>query len=104
MPQARGRGAPEFFFFTNEIARWAQVGKGSLTRELERLQRAAPQTQTLALDACGHSPHRDQPDALTTALVSVMPADTLSPPPTVMTGVSLVPAIVTVTICDALPS
>ena len=36
--------------------------------QLERLQRAAPQTQTLALDACGHSPHRDQPDALTTAM------------------------------------
>jgi len=36
--------------------------------QLERLQHAASQTQTLALDACGHSPHRDQPDALTTAV------------------------------------
>jgi pimeloyl-ACP methyl ester carboxylesterase len=36
--------------------------------QLERLQQAAPQTRTLALEACGHSPHRDQPDALTTAV------------------------------------
>ncbi|WP_339528044.1 nucleotidyltransferase domain-containing protein [Pseudomonas mucidolens] len=33
-------GKPEQSFFTNEIARWAQVGKGSLTRELERLHLA----------------------------------------------------------------
>src|SRR5471032_2192579 len=33
-------GKPDQSFFTNEIARWAQVGKGSLTRELERLQLA----------------------------------------------------------------
>lgn len=36
--------------------------------QLERLQQAAPQTRTLALDHCGHSPHRDQPEALTTAV------------------------------------
>lgn len=31
-------GKPDQSFYTNEIARWAQVGKGSLMRELERLQ------------------------------------------------------------------
>ncbi|UZE23462.1 nucleotidyltransferase domain-containing protein [Pseudomonas sp. B21-056] len=30
-------GKPDQSFYTNEIARWAQVGKGSLMRELERL-------------------------------------------------------------------
>ncbi|GAB2181888.1 hypothetical protein DLREEDagrD3_21110 [Denitratisoma sp. agr-D3] len=34
-------GKPDRSFYTNEIARWAQVGKGSLTRELDRLQRAS---------------------------------------------------------------
>jgi hypothetical protein len=33
-------GQPDQSFFANEIARWAQVGKGSLMRELERLQSA----------------------------------------------------------------
>ncbi|WP_460120060.1 transcriptional regulator [Pseudomonas sp. S2_C03] len=33
-------GKPERSFYTNEIARWAQMGKGSLVRELDRLQRA----------------------------------------------------------------
>ncbi|MGC5699491.1 nucleotidyltransferase domain-containing protein [Pseudomonas sp. NFXW11] len=33
-------GKPEQSFYTNEIARWAQVGKGSLLRELERMQGA----------------------------------------------------------------
>ncbi|MDB5979206.1 MAG: transcriptional regulator [Pseudomonas sp.] len=33
-------GKPAESFFTNEIVRWAQVGKGSLVRELERLQSA----------------------------------------------------------------
>jgi len=33
-------GKPDQSFFTNEIIRWAQVGKGSLTRELERLHLA----------------------------------------------------------------
>ena len=31
---------PDRSFYANEIARWAQVGKGSLMRELDRLQRA----------------------------------------------------------------
>lgn len=30
-------GKPDKSFYANEIARWAQVGKGSLMRELERL-------------------------------------------------------------------
>ena len=33
-------GKPDQSFYVNEIARWAKVGKGSLMRELERLQRA----------------------------------------------------------------
>ena len=33
-------GNPQRSFYTNEIARHASVGKGSLSRELERLQRA----------------------------------------------------------------
>lgn len=33
-------GKPDESFFTNEIVRWAQIGKGSLVRELERLQSA----------------------------------------------------------------
>lgn len=33
-------GKPDRSFYINEIARWAQMGKGSLVRELDRLQRA----------------------------------------------------------------
>ena len=33
-------GKPDQSFYANEIARWAQVGKGSLMRELERLHRS----------------------------------------------------------------
>jgi len=33
-------GKPDQSFYANEIARWAQVGKGSLMRELERLHNA----------------------------------------------------------------
>lgn len=33
-------GRPDKSFYTNEISRWAQVGKGSLVRELERLHGA----------------------------------------------------------------
>ncbi len=33
-------GKPDRTFYANEIARWAQVGKGSLMRELDRLQKS----------------------------------------------------------------
>lgn len=33
--------------------------------QLQAIARAAPQTRMQVLSACGHSPHRDQPDALT---------------------------------------
>lgn len=33
-------GKPDQSFFTNEIARWSNVGKGSLVRELERMRQA----------------------------------------------------------------
>lgn len=36
--------------------------------QLEELHRAVPHAQLCALPACGHSPHRDQPDALTAAV------------------------------------
>lgn len=39
-------GKPDRSFYANEIARWAQVGKGSLMRELDRLQRAGILTMT----------------------------------------------------------
>ena len=39
-------GKPDQSFFANEIARWAQVGKGSLMRELDRLHHAGVLTQS----------------------------------------------------------
>jgi predicted nucleotidyltransferase len=39
-------GKPDRSFYANEIARWAQVGKGSLMRELGRLQRAGVLTMS----------------------------------------------------------
>lgn len=36
--------------------------------QIERIAHGAPQTQLLKLAACGHSPHRDQPDALIDAV------------------------------------
>lgn len=38
-------GKPDRSFYANEIARWAQVGKGSLMRELDRLHQAGILTQ-----------------------------------------------------------
>jgi pimeloyl-ACP methyl ester carboxylesterase len=35
--------------------------------QIRGIQRLAPHTQLLELPACGHSPHRDQPEALITA-------------------------------------
>ncbi|WP_077048446.1 transcriptional regulator [Pseudomonas sp. KK4] len=39
-------GKPDQSFYANQISRWAQVGKGSLMRELDRLQRAGVLTMT----------------------------------------------------------
>jgi pimeloyl-ACP methyl ester carboxylesterase len=36
--------------------------------QIRGIARRVPQTQLLALDDCGHSPHRDQPDALIEAV------------------------------------
>ena len=36
--------------------------------QIRGIARAAPQTQLLELPACGHSPHRDQPEALIAAV------------------------------------
>ncbi len=46
-------GKPDQSFYANEIARWAQVGKGSLMRELDRLQRAG----VLTLSHKGNQTH-----------------------------------------------
>ncbi|MHC8323481.1 transcriptional regulator [Pseudomonas sp. GB2N2] len=46
-------GKPDRSFYANEIARWAQVGKGSLMRELDRLQRAG----VLTLSRQGNQTH-----------------------------------------------
>ena len=46
-------GKPDQSFYANEIARWAQVGKGSLMRELDRLQRAG----VLTLNRQGNQTH-----------------------------------------------
>ncbi|MCU0941078.1 MAG: alpha/beta hydrolase [Hydrogenophaga sp.] len=42
---------------------------GSLA-QLHRIQQAAPHAECLALPDCGHSPHRDQPHALTDRVAS----------------------------------
>lgn len=39
-------GKPDQSFYVNEIARWAQVGKGSLMRELDRLHRSGVLTMS----------------------------------------------------------
>ncbi len=36
--------------------------------QIRGIARAAPQTELLELPACGHSPHRDQPEALIAAV------------------------------------
>lgn len=46
-------GKPDQSFYANEIARWARVGKGSLMRELDRLQRAG----VLTLHRRGNQTH-----------------------------------------------
>ena len=40
--------------------------------QLRQLAQAVPHAQTLALADCGHSPHRDQPDALTRAITAFL--------------------------------
>jgi len=37
--------------------------------QIERIARLVPDTELIELTACGHSPHRDQPDAVTAAAV-----------------------------------
>lgn len=46
-------GKPDQSFYANEIARWAQVGKGSLMRELDRLHQAG----VLTLKRQGNQTH-----------------------------------------------
>mgnify|MGYP006165856831 CR=1 FL=1 len=42
--------------------------------QLAAISRAAPHARQLVLDDCGHSPHRDQPDALTAAIAPFLAA------------------------------
>lgn len=44
---------------------------GSL-QQLREIEARVPGAQTLELPACGHSPHRDQPEQLTTAIVGFL--------------------------------
>jgi pimeloyl-ACP methyl ester carboxylesterase len=37
---------------------------------LDTIAACVPQAHLLKLDACGHSPHRDTPDALNAAIVA----------------------------------
>jgi pimeloyl-ACP methyl ester carboxylesterase len=37
--------------------------------QIEGIRRRAPQTELLVLERCGHSPHRDRPEALTQAII-----------------------------------
>ncbi|MGQ0697878.1 MAG: alpha/beta fold hydrolase [Panacagrimonas sp.] len=46
--------------------------------QIESIARLAPQAQLLKLADCGHSPHRDQPDVLTDAVVRFVRGETLS--------------------------
>jgi pimeloyl-ACP methyl ester carboxylesterase len=49
--------------------------------QIDRLAALVPQARLLKLPACGHSPHRDQPDALTDAVVAfVRHAGRIAPP------------------------
>jgi pimeloyl-ACP methyl ester carboxylesterase len=36
--------------------------------QVEGIRRRVPQAEIVVLDACGHSPHRDQPDTLLRAV------------------------------------
>jgi pimeloyl-ACP methyl ester carboxylesterase len=40
--------------------------------QLRSIEAAAPQARSVELDDCGHSPHRDQPDALTAAALAFL--------------------------------
>ncbi len=42
--------------------------------QIEAVQQAAPQAQLLELPDCGHSPHRDQPETLTAAVLTFLAA------------------------------
>ena len=44
---------------------------GSL-QQLKDIQQAAPHSHSLAIPHCGHSPHRNQPDQLTTAICNFL--------------------------------
>ncbi|MBH1965619.1 MAG: alpha/beta hydrolase [Comamonadaceae bacterium] len=47
---------------------------GTLT-QLDELQRAVPHARKLVLPQCGHSPHRDQPEAVNGAIVQFLDTD-----------------------------
>jgi pimeloyl-ACP methyl ester carboxylesterase len=40
--------------------------------QVEGIRQRAPQTEVVAIEACGHSPHRDQPEAVTKSILDFM--------------------------------
>ncbi|MFA6313029.1 MAG: nucleotidyltransferase domain-containing protein [Sterolibacterium sp.] len=54
-------GKPDQSFYANEIDRWAQVGKGSLMRELDRLHRAGVLTLKRQGNQTHYQANRDCP-------------------------------------------
>lgn len=54
-------GKPDQSFYANEIARWAQVGKGSLMRELDRLHKVGVLTLSRQGNQTHYQANRDCP-------------------------------------------
>jgi hypothetical protein len=54
-------GHPERSFYTNEIGRWAQVGRGSMVRELEKLHSAGLLTATRQGNQIHYQANPDNP-------------------------------------------
>lgn len=54
--------------------------------QIGRIQRGVPHAEVLKLSACGHSPHRDQPDAVIRAIQSFLKKHRLAPNATVQTS------------------
>jgi len=49
--------------------------------QVERIRDRVPSAVLLVLDGCGHSPHRDEPDALARAVTDFISRHELAPPP-----------------------
>jgi pimeloyl-ACP methyl ester carboxylesterase len=49
--------------------------------QVERIRDRVPSAELLVLDGCGHSPHREQPDALARAVTDFISRHELAPSP-----------------------